>query len=190
MTLFFTNLPDHTSSACESIVEHIERNYPTFVQTSGQSVRGTYYLLNTPLWQHSVRSDAMSVLMRVDQLGKRSSNAIGEIGCTRFNSFLTYEDGWDGSDAKRLSLASVAVLEVFVANYDEFTSEPSLFLTRKGNLKLGWEDFSGRVIEIEFMPASFKYYIEQSDEEGSIRLADIKKLANKLRSIQNAATTV
>lgn len=168
-----------------------ERNYPIFVQTSGElDTEPLYYILDTTQKGPFLGKKRELVLKRVDELGKAAKRVIGELGCARFTNFLNYRDGWDGGVAKRLSFESVAVLEYFIANYSEFATEPSLFLTRSGNLKLGWEDASGSTVEVEFKPDSFSYFIEQNNEEGNIKYSNVQKLKQKLQSIENAASRV
>jgi hypothetical protein len=189
MMLITSTVFEYSSSACQSICENVERNYPHFAQSSGKLLAHNYYLLNSSLLSPRIGDHTNFVIMRVDHLGKATKEAIGEIGCARFDSFLTYEAGWNGGDAKPLSLESVAMIEVFVANFNNFATEPSLFLTQNGNLKLGWEDSTGGAIEVEFMPSAFKYYIERRDEEGSVKIAEVNKLISKILSIKDAATT-
>lgn len=179
-----------TCSVCQSVCEIVDRNYPQFAQSSGQLLAGNFYLLNSSVSSSEAENKSKSIIMRVDRLGKATKEAIGEIGCRRFESFLKYDAGWDGGSAKQLSLESVAMIEIFIANFKDFITEPSLFLTRKGNLKLGWEDATGGAIEVEFMPNSFQYYLENREEEGSTKISELNKLINKIRLIQNAATTV
>ena len=179
---------DKSNSACESICETVDRSYPHFSQSSGKLIPGNFYLLNSKKI-HDFNTVNQCIVMRVDRLGKATKSVVGELGCTRFNSFLTYVEGWDGRNAKPLSLESVAMIDVFVSNFKEFATEPSLFMTRKGNLKLGWEDSTGAAIEVEFLPGSFKYYLERKDEEGSVRLHELNKLIKRIHSLDDAAAT-
>lgn len=177
-----------TSTYC--YVADAERNYPIFVQTSGElDTEAPYYILDKSQG-HLLGKKRELVIKRVDELGNTAKRAIGELGSARFTNFLNYKDGWDGGTAKRLSYESVAVFESFLAKYSEFATEPSLFLTRNGNLKLGWEDASGSSIEIEFKPDSFSYFIEQNNEEGNIKYSYIQKLIQKLLSVENVPTRV
>jgi len=180
---------DALSYTSETVCELVDRNYAGSVQTSGQLVSGKYYIFNTPPSSRSFGENFNLIVMRVDQLSKVTKHLIGENGETRFNRFLEYGSGWDGANAKPLSLESVAMLEMFTSKYNSFHTEPSLFMTKKGNLKLGWEDIYGKSIEIEFMPSSFKYFIENNEEEGYIAISEVDDLINKLRLIDNVATT-
>jgi hypothetical protein len=181
---------ENSTSLGESVCEVVERAYPNFAQSSGALLGDKYYLLNSSLLASDLGDINKFVMMRVDHLGNATKEAIRNIGCERFDNFLNYEAGWDGGSAKPLSLESVAMIEVFIANFTIFVTEPSLFLTKKGNLKLGWEDSNGSAIEVEFMPNSFKYYIEHRDEEGTIKIADVRKLIDKLHSIEDASTAL
>lgn len=181
---------EYTYPVFESVCDVVDRTNPCFAQSSGELLAGKYYLLNSSLFASDIGDSNKFVVMRVDHLGNATKKLIGNVGCERFNNFLSYEAGWDSSDAKPLSLESVAMIEVFIANLNRFATEPSLFLTKKGNLKLGWEDSNGMSIEVEFMPASFKYYIESGDEEGTIKLTEVHKLITKIQAIENASTAV
>ena len=60
---------------------------------------------------------------------------------------------------------------------------PSLFLTLKGNLSLGWEDKNGQSIEVEFYPDKAEYFIESLNEESAVKLSNIFELTEKLRKL-------
>ena len=172
-------------------VADAERNYPFFVQTSGDlDTEPPYYILDISQKGHLLGKKRELVIKRVDELGNTAKRVIGELGSARFTNFLNYRDGWDGGTAKRLSYVSVAVFESFLARYSDFATEPSLFLTRNGNLKLGWEDASGSSIEVEFKPDSYSYFIEKNNEEGNIKYSSVQKLTQKLQSVENVTSRV
>ena len=117
-------------------------------------------------------------------LSREAIAVIGENGKRRFEEFRAYPNGWYGGKGKRISKWSVLNFERFVKEIPELKSaHPSLFLTLEGNLSLGWNDKHGQSIEIEFYPDKIEYFIEKSDEESSIHLADIFGLTEKIRTI-------
>jgi len=185
MNLIFTGTPAYSSTSIaitESIVEQVERIYPTFVQTIGKDTSKHSYLLNIASTRTETRGPKV-LLMRSDSLSKFSKDVLGARGCARFDKFKEYEDGWDGANGKKLSLASVSVFELFMSKGSENISDPSLFLSKRGNLMLAWEDVHGKSVEIEFSPSSFHYYLENNDNEGSYKVAELDKLIQKVAMI-------
>lgn len=119
----------------------------------------------------------------LETLGNKSKKAIGKHGTKRFYRFMKYENGWDGVESKKLSPMSVASMEAFFEVFGtKFNTEPSLFLSRSGNLMLGWEDTSDNSIELEFGAGSIQYYIEslELEEETQINPTNINQLVAKL----------
>lgn len=109
---------------------------------------------------------------------------IGENGLQRFEQFKRYDKGWEFGTAKPLSSQSIESFKLFSEQFSEpVPKEPSLFLTREGNLQLGWEDRDGNKIEIEFFPSKIEYYIEALDDEGEVALTDISKVFDKLKLV-------
>ncbi|MHB9074736.1 MAG: hypothetical protein ACYC6G_14565 [Desulfobaccales bacterium] len=105
----------------------------------------------------------------IDSLSRKSIAIIGENGLHRFEEFKQYEGGWNFGTGAPLSSQSIALLDTFInIHYGCFKTEPSIFLTRSGNLQLGWEDQNAQSIELEFFADRIEYYIESKDEEGEI----------------------
>lgn len=120
----------------------------------------------------------------VDELNEDTVKIIGENGLQRFEQFKKYSEGWDFGIGKPLSFHSVASFKLFCKHLSEpIPDEPSLFLTREGNLQLGWEDKEGNKIEIEFFPNKIEYYIEALDDEGEVDLTHISQLVDTLKSV-------
>lgn len=132
--------------------------------------------------------DELEVVKYIDELSEKSKDVLGRNGVDRFNEFLLYDKGWDFGRGESLSKHSIAILDSFLNSFEKLKDkEPSLFLTRCGNLQLNWEDNSGKAIEIEFYPNKIEYYIESNNEEGDIEFSDyividIKKFVERLPS--------
>ncbi len=110
------------------------------------------------------------VLVNTDQLSEKVAKILGKNGLKRFDAFKRYPKGWDGSNGLPLSYKSIAVMEYFISYFEDFHSEPSLFLTPNGNLQLGWENTHDQVVEIEFYPGKIEFYIEALEKEGQSSL--------------------
>jgi hypothetical protein len=117
------------------------------------------------------RDKPENVTRITDAIGEKAKRVIGTEGAKRIQEFKLYEKGWDSGKGERLSSMSVAVAETFLNLYPELSeSQPSVFLTRSGNLQLGWEDQDDNPIEVEFFPNKVEYYIGSRDEEGEVQL--------------------
>jgi len=119
----------------------------------------------------------------LETLGAKSKEAIGKHGIKRFHRFKKYKNGWDGAESKKVSPMSIASMEAFLEIFgSKFNIEPSLFLSRHGNLMLGWEDGADNSIELEFGAESIQYYIEslELEEKTQINPANISQLVTKL----------
>ena len=139
---------------------------------------------------HRVRRERVSPLRRgrdvskpVDDLSPGAQAALGENGYVRFREFREYAAGWNLGRGRPLSTGSAATLELFLAEFSDFDTRPSLFMTEAGNLELGWEDRTGRRIEIEFFPDRLAYFFESDDlgEEGEISVRALSSLLARLR---------
>ncbi len=103
-------------------------------------------------------------------------------GLERFNEFKThYKDGWDFGKGKALSPFSTRSLIMFFDRVGSFNNEPSLFLTRNGNLQIVWEDKHNNTVELEFFRDKIDYYIESENLEGKVSLDDIDDLVSLLK---------
>jgi len=131
-----------------------------------------------PYW-----SDKFEVIKYIDDLSNKSKEILGENSVSRFYEFLSYDRGWDFGKGEALSKHSIAILDIFLNCFQEIKEkEPSIFLTRAGNLQLSWEDKFDNPIEVEFFPNKLEYYIETNSEEGEIYfselvISDIRKFA-------------
>lgn len=113
-------------------------------------------------------------------LSARARAILGDNGVSRFVEFWTYQEGWHFGEGQPLSLASLGNLEYFLAQYNGFDSEPSLFLTRGGNLMLGWEDPRGEVVEVECTPDGYVLFLGADDTEQQFGLDETPRLLESL----------
>lgn len=134
-------------------------------------------LANPPGWSNALVESA-------SELGGDVIKMIGGNGLRRFEQFKEYGEGWEFGTGKPLSPYSLASFKQFCKQFSEpVPNEPSLFLTREGNLQLGWEDGEANKIELEFFPDKIEYYIEALDDEGAVDLTEVSQLFDKLKSI-------
>lgn len=125
-----------------------------------------------------------SLINSPNELGTNAIKIIGGNGLRRFEQFKEYDEGWEFGTGKPLSSDSIASFNLFCEQFSEpIPNEPSLFLTREGNLQLGWEDKEANKIEFEFFPDKIEYYIEALDDEGVVELKDISQLFDKLKPV-------
>lgn len=105
------------------------------------------------------------------------TSRLGHYNRQRIEVFTNYEDGWDGSGHK-LKVGSIATLEKFLGIPAlHFHTEPSVFLTRNGNVQIAWEDKDLKEIEIEFFDKNLlEYYREKDGSEGVLNLDRIEDL--------------
>jgi len=116
------------------------------------------------------------IVMATDELSAQALKIIGEHGASRFNSFKEYPEGW-GGDGHKLSFASVGAMTYFINSFERPIHNPSIFMSRVGNIQLGWDTEARGYVELEFFSDHVEYYIESKDEESSIPLKDIRKLS-------------
>lgn len=125
-----------------------------------------------------------SIVKSDDELDTSITKIVGQNGLQRLKQFRKYDEGWEFGSGKPLSSRSLASFKLFCEQFSErIRNEASLFLTREGNLQLGWEDKGGGKIEFEFFPDRIEYYIEALDDEGEIALTDAARLFDKVESI-------
>lgn len=107
---------------------------------------------------------------------------IGKHSAARLGLFSKYEYGWDGAEGKPLLPGSISTFRDFLRKYTFAASNPSLFMSSRGNIQIAWEDTSGQEIEVEFFPNKIEYFIERLGEEESVpaTTAGIRRLAAKL----------
>jgi len=138
--------------------------------------------LNNPSDWSSFETD--SLINSPPELGTNVTKIIGATGLQRFEQFKKYGEGWEFGIGKPLSSGSIASFKLFCEQFSEpIPNEPSLFLTREGNLQLGWEDKEANKIEFEFFPDKIEYYIEALDDEGVVEIKDVSQLFDKLKPV-------
>jgi len=128
----------------------------------------------------SHRRASTRIVKPIDELSSAARAILGPNGTARFDEFKSYPQGWDFGYGQPLSSASIASLDYFLALFGEFSTRPSLFLTRLGNLELAWEDGVGR-IELEFFPNKVQYFLEANDEESEVPISHLPRLIERLR---------
>lgn len=122
--------------------------------------------------------------LTIEILSDNARRVLGANGLRRLSEFSTYRAGWDAGQGQPLSIDSVSSLEYFLDQIPELSaSEPSLFLTRNGNLQIAFEDHEGKTIEIDFLPARLEYYFEAGDEESSLALSDAADFIDRLKRL-------
>jgi hypothetical protein len=98
-------------------------------------------------------------------ISNHAAAAIGPSGVARIREFWLYPHGWDSGKGNPLSPLSVALFEMFIGAYSDFSATPSVFLTLEGNLALAWEDHADARIEVELSPSALELFFAFSDEE-------------------------
>lgn len=117
-------------------------------------------------------------------LSESALKVIGENGNVRFEEFKRYQPGWDLGRGKPLSAHSVQILDAFLRTLPELSRfQPSLFLTHQGNLQIGWEDWLGGAVEVEFYPDRVEYFLESSNEETFVSLSAISPFVERIRQL-------
>jgi hypothetical protein len=103
---------------------------------------------------------------------------LGAHGVSRLSEFRHYRQGWDNGKGTSLSPDSEKQFATFVQKFAGELGKvrPSVFLTREGNLQLGWEDTRGKAVEVEFFPSHLDVFIESANEETTLRIEDANKL--------------
>lgn len=106
---------------------------------------------------------------------------LGDDGAARVEHFKLFSANWAGDVGKPFSHESLKVLNDFVESYGSLVpAEPSVFLTRAGNLQLGWKDAKGGIIELEFFPDKIEFYSESLHSEGATDALGITKLLSQV----------
>lgn len=122
----------------------------------------------------------IEVFVATDTLSEAAQKIVGENGVRRLQEFVDYPVGWDSGKGHPLARKSVAVLEAVLRELrHEFKTQPSIFLTRAGNLQLAWESDDGAPIEMECGPERIEYYVGKRDAEGDVIASQegIRKIA-------------
>lgn len=109
---------------------------------------------------------ACSPVPRTLALSANAERILGANGVARFKEFAAYRDGWDFGNGKALAAHSVAALEHFLAEFEDFGHRrPSLFFAREGQLTLAWEDPAGERVEVDFGPRELTLFLARDDSE-------------------------
>lgn len=131
---------------------------------SNSIVRLLQHVWSNPTKQNEWELDCITKSVR--ELSENSSFLIGKNGVKRFKKFTKLKRCWDGDEGKVLDSQSVASFECFVGCCrDIIPEEPSIFLSSRGYLQLGWEDAGGNKIEVEFFPRMIQYFNEADGRE-------------------------
>ncbi len=114
-----------------------------------------------------------------------TESLLGSAGVERLKKFMEYDAGWNFGGGFPLSRESLSKMEYFINQFFNFQVTPSVFMSNEGNLLLGWEDKTGKGIELEFFNDKIGYLIESIDEEDEITLdrKQIEILVNKLHQV-------
>lgn len=121
---------------------------------------------------------------KVTGLSDETLSVLGENGLRRIEQFRSYPQGWYGGKGNQLSTHSIAILDSFVKRIPELRLfAPSVFLSLSGFLSIGFEDKSGKQIEIEFFPDRIEYFAESLQEESFVGISKSFELADKIRHL-------
>ena len=113
------------------------------------------------------------------------SEALGEFGVERLNTFRTLDEGWDGQHARSLDLESLRRLSSFFSATGLAPAGLAIFMTPEGFLVVNWHDAENRLVELEFLNDAIAYYLEGTEEEGYVPAGDAgaARLLRNLKSI-------
>lgn len=116
----------------------------------GRYIQGQLQTCDGLDWDDTYEESCGRVVM---ELSDEVLQVIGENGAERFIEFRDqYNDGWDfDGKGKKLRLSSVDSLNKFICIF-KFSTGPSLFLSKNGNLALEWEE------EPLYVSVEFKRY--------------------------------
>ncbi|MDT5122637.1 MAG: hypothetical protein QOC96_2119 [Acidobacteriota bacterium] len=174
------DIPSQTAASSDNPEEEIDRNDVNGIASISRQIKQWRAPRTNIISVRTARPRHFRPQVRV--LSENARQALGANGLRRLFEFSEYRVGWDAGRGQPLSIGSLSSLEWFLDRLPELSAiEPSLFLTRNGNLQLVFEDHSGNAIEIEFFPDKLEYYFEDNDEEGFIQLSDVNGLIDRLR---------
>ena len=108
--------------------------------------------------------------------------SLGAHGLSRLNEFRCYRQGWDNGKGAAFSAASEKQFTTFIQEYADALSKvrPSVFLTREGNLQLGWEDKNGKAVGGRILSIPYPTFsLSHRTEQGTLRIENAKKLFSK-----------
>lgn len=132
-------------------------------------------------WSTFTLSASAYGLKGTNSLSPQAAALIGGNGLRRFQEFGEYPSGWDGMHSRPLNPLSIASCNLFASSITNAPVEPSIFMTRRGNLQLAWETNGGKHVELEFSPSKIEYLV--GDEEGAFDFTEIGKLLGRLKAI-------
>jgi len=95
----------------------------------------------------------------------------------RMHSLSEIQDGWDGDNAKSMSLISLMDMASFFSSVDKLPSEIGVFLGHEGEVIINWESSNNSIVDITF--AGGYVCIDSNDEENELMLEEaIKTVAD------------
>jgi len=107
---------------------------------------------------------------------------LGENGIKHLTDFHLYPECWDGEGSRSLKLGCLETLEDFLEEEEPFAREPSVSLTREGNLILIWEIERGNgkqdKVEVECYPDHCDIFTESYTVEEEV-LKNVMSWASK-----------
>lgn len=122
-------------------------------------------------WSLGLRRAASDRTSEVDRdISEAIKSALGEYNVARLREFAKLSFGWDSGRGQPLSLSSLKSASQFLSDTGFRPDNPSVFMSADGNVVLNWLDRSNMssIIELEFTGGEINYYIEKTDEEGSV----------------------
>jgi hypothetical protein len=176
------DIPSQTAASSDNPEEEIDRNDVNGIASISRQIKQWRAPRTNIISVRTARPRHFRPQVRV--LSDNARRVLGANGLRRLFEFSEYRTGWDAGQGQPLSIGSLLSLEWFLDQLPELsTSEPSLFLTRNGNLQIVFEDYQGNTVEIDFFPDRLEYYFEDSDEESSLPLSDATNFIDRLRML-------
>lgn len=137
-----------------------------------------------PARKDPLQSGTRSAPNKMTGLSDETLTVLGENGLRRIEEFRRYPQGWYGGKGDRLSTHSISIFDNFIKRIPELRLfAPSVFLSLSGFLSIGFEDKTGKQIEIEFFPDRIEYFAESLYEESSVGISKSFELADKIRHL-------
>lgn len=103
---------------------------------------------------------------------------------SRMKDLYAIEDGWDGSDAKKMNEGSLAMFLEFTERFGKVADDIALFLDHDGNLDTNWSYFmddvrrhgrcrNSRHVHINFCPDGPRVFLDEyRDQEPRLLAMD------------------
>ena len=125
----------------------------------------------------------------MSQLVLATITAVYGIGrASRMKDLYAVEDGWDGSDAKKMNDQSVARFLEFTERFGKVADDIALFLDNDGNLDINWSYFiddvkkqrrcgNSRHVQLCFKPDGILLFLDEfRDDEAKLVSIDSQEL--------------